>query len=62
VIEITPVEVIVLKKLVLINHALAAKIAEPAASKQKALVRVLNEITLRADADCHSADSSWGDR
>lgn len=61
-IEISAVEVLVLKKLVLINHALAAKIAEPAASEQKALVRVLNEITLRADADNRTADGSWGNR
>lgn len=50
-IEISSVEVLVLKKLVLINMALAGQISEPAASEQKALARVLNDITLRADLD-----------
>ncbi len=50
-IDITPLEVLVLKKLVLINHALATKIAGSASREQLALTKTLNEITLRADLD-----------
>lgn len=50
-IEISPLEVLVLKKLVLVNHALAQTIKQPAAAEQAALVSVLNDITLRADLD-----------
>lgn len=45
-IEISKIEVLVLKKLVLINHALGETIKS---EEQKALTRVLNDITLRAD-------------
>jgi hypothetical protein len=48
-IEISPIEVLVLKKLVLINHALGKTLSGPAGNEQLALVQVLNEITLRAD-------------
>lgn len=48
-IEIDPLEVLVLKKLVLINHALAKQISGTAGREQAALVSVLNDITLRAD-------------
>jgi hypothetical protein len=51
-IAIDRLEVLALKKLVLINHALAKSLSDPmAAREQKALVGVLNDITLRADAD-----------
>lgn len=48
-IEISRLEVLVLKKLVLINHALAKTIGGAAGKEQAALVSVLNDITLRAD-------------
>jgi hypothetical protein len=48
-IEIDPLEVMVLKKLVLINHALAKQLSGSAGREQASLVRVLNDITLRAD-------------
>jgi hypothetical protein len=55
VITIDRIEVLALKKLVLINHALAKSLSDPmAAREQKALVGVLNEITLRADMDNQS--------
>ncbi len=51
-IKIDVIEVLVLKKLVLINHALSKSLADPmAAREQKSLVSVLNDITLRADLD-----------
>lgn len=50
-IEISPLEVFVLKKLVLVNHALGQKLSGEAGREQRALVQVLNEITLRADLD-----------
>ena len=54
-ITIDRIEVLALKKLVLINHALAKSLSDPmAAREQKALVGVLNEITLRADMDNQS--------
>lgn len=54
-IEITKLEVLVLKKLVLINHALAKQLSGTAAKEQQALVSMLNDIALRADADNHIA-------
>jgi hypothetical protein len=49
-ITISPVEVLALKKLVLINHALQRSLKEPAAKQEQgALVRVLNDVALRAD-------------
>jgi hypothetical protein len=48
-IHITPLEVLVLKKLVLINHALGQTLKDNAGREQRALVQVLNDITLRAD-------------
>lgn len=60
-IEITPLEVLVLKKLVLINHALAKTLSgRVAGSEQAALVRVLNDITLRADLDNKTPRPSQG--
>jgi hypothetical protein len=54
-IAIDRLEVLALKKLVLINHALAKSLSDPiAAREQKALVSVLNDITLRADLDNNS--------
>jgi hypothetical protein len=50
-INVTPVEVLVLKKLCLINHALGKSLSGAAGIEQRALVQVLNDITLRADAD-----------
>lgn len=49
-VEIDAIEVLALKKLVLINHALAQALQDRGArSEQIALVSVLNGITLRAD-------------
>lgn len=49
-IEITPVEVLALKKLVLINAALAKTLTDGAAGREQlALTKVLNEVVLRAD-------------
>ena len=53
-INISPLEVLVLKKLVLVNHALGTKLDGQAGREQKALVHVLNDITLRADLDNHT--------
>jgi|HubBroStandDraft_3_1064219.scaffolds.fasta_scaffold253004_4 hypothetical protein len=51
-ITIDKLEVLALKKLVLINHALAKSLSNPmAAREQKALVSVLNDVVLRADLD-----------
>lgn len=61
-IEISKVELLVLKKLVLVNHALGQTLAGEAGREQRSLTKVLNEITVRADVDHHSADSSWGNR
>jgi hypothetical protein len=57
-IEIDWIEVLALKKLVLINHALAKSLSDPtAAREQRALVVVLNDITLRADLDNQTVHS-----
>jgi hypothetical protein len=48
-ISISPIEVLVLKKLVIINHALGKTISGQAGVEQLALTQVLNDITLRAD-------------
>ncbi|SHJ71772.1 hypothetical protein SAMN05444159_1305 [Bradyrhizobium lablabi] len=49
-IEISPVELLVLKKLVLINAALAQALTDPfAAREQASMVRSINELVLRAD-------------
>lgn len=51
-IEVSKLEVLVLKKLVLINHALAKAINDPIASReQRSMTEVLAEITVRADLD-----------
>ncbi len=50
-IEITPLEVVVLQKLVLVNHALGTKLSGRAAREQAALTEVLSKIALRADFD-----------
>lgn len=58
-ITIDKLEVLVLKKLVLINYALAKSLSDHrAAAEQKALVSVLNDIALRADADNHCPQES----
>lgn len=49
-IEITPVEVLALKKLGLINHALSQSLVDPSSRReQTALLRVLIDVTTRAD-------------
>lgn len=49
-IDISPIEVLVLKKLVLVNHALGQAISDPRASReQRSLTEVLAEIATRAD-------------
>lgn len=49
-IAISPIEVLALKKLVLINHALATTLKDQhARMEQTALLSVLNDVTLRAD-------------
>lgn len=50
-IVISPIEVLVLKKLVLINHALGQTLSGAAGAEQRKLAGVLNDITLRADLD-----------
>ena len=49
-VEITALDVLVLKKLVLINAALAKALTDPrAAREQTAMVREINDFVLRAD-------------
>lgn len=48
-IEISPIEVLALKKLALINGALAQSISGQARIEQTALLRVLMDVTTRAD-------------
>lgn len=49
-IEISPIEVLALKKLALINGALAQSLNDPTARReQSALLSVLMEVTARAD-------------
>ncbi len=61
-IAIDKLEVLVLKKLVLVNHALAKSLSDPrAAREQMALVQVLNDVVLRADLDNHSPQESASD-
>ncbi len=49
-IEISHLELMVLKKLVLINAALAQALSDPmAAREQKTMTQAVNEIVLRAD-------------
>lgn len=49
-IEISPIEVLALKKLVLINHALGQALSDPLANReQRSLTEVLAEIATRAD-------------
>lgn len=52
-IQVSPIEILVLKKLVLINHALGNAIPGQAGVEQRALTQVLNDITLRADLACN---------
>ncbi len=53
-IEISPVEVLALKKLVLVNHALLQTLEGRASRReQTALLTVLNDITIRADIANH---------
>ena len=49
-VEVSALDVLVLKKLVLVNHALAKALADRrAASEQLEMTRHLNEFVLRAD-------------
>ncbi len=49
-IEITPVEILALKKLALINNALAESLRDfSAKAEQRALLRVLMDVTTRAE-------------
>jgi hypothetical protein len=49
-VTISPVELVALKKLALINNALAASLSDAtAAREQKALTRVLVDVVSRAD-------------
>jgi hypothetical protein len=49
-VEVSKLDVLVLKKLVLVNVGLAKALSDPrAASEQFSLAKHLNEITLRAD-------------
>nr|DAH84816.1 MAG TPA: hypothetical protein [Caudoviricetes sp.] len=49
-VEISPIEVLALKKLALINGALAKSLANPTAKReQTALLSVLMDVTARAD-------------
>ena len=58
-ITIDRIEVLALKKLVLINYALAKSLSDPgAAREQRALVGVLNDITLRAALDNNTPQGS----
>lgn len=49
-VEISAVELLALKKLALICHALAMSIKEPARREQLALTSVLADVIARADA------------
>lgn len=60
-ISISPIEVLCLKKLVLVNHALGTMLSGEAAREQKVLTTTLNDITLRADLDNHTPPKSPGD-
>jgi hypothetical protein len=54
--EVTALDVIVLKKLVLINAALAKALTDPrAASEQLAMTKQVNDFVLRADLAVKSA-------
>lgn len=56
-IEISRLEVLALKKLVLINHALAKSLNDPRAQKeQRTITEVLAEITIRAQLDNETRD------
>jgi hypothetical protein len=58
-IAIDNLEVLALKKLVMINYALAKSLSDPrAAREQLTLVAVLNDITIRADFDNNASVSS----
>jgi len=59
-IKLSPIEVLALKKLTLINHALAGQLSGIAQSEQKALVQVLNDVTLRAADDLAKNDKRLG--
>lgn len=50
-VDITPIEVMALKKLAVINGALAKSISGKASVEQMALTRVLIEVVNRADVD-----------
>lgn len=60
-IDLSPLEVLVLKKLVLVNLALGKKIGGTAGREQLALTEVLAEITTRADLANHTAAANRED-
>jgi len=58
-VEISAIEVLALKKLVLINYALATTLKDQQARmEQMDLLRVLNDITLRADIANHTSKAA----
>jgi hypothetical protein len=60
-VEISKLEVLVLKKLVLVNIGLANALQDPQAStEQFALSKVLNDIVLRADFAVSAAKAEGG--
>lgn len=50
-VQISGIELLALKKLVLVNLALATKISGTAGEEQKALANILSEITLRVELE-----------
>lgn len=60
-IEITPVEVLALKKLALINGALAQSLSDAGAKReQTALLRVLMDVTTRANLANRTTEVAHG--
>lgn len=58
-VEITPIEVLALKKLALINGALASSLVnETAAKEQRTLTKVLVDVVNRADLAAASQESA----
>jgi len=55
-VEISAHELVVLKKLVLVNAALAEALSDPTAVREQlAMVRVLNELVVKADLAIQTA-------
>lgn len=60
-VEITALDVLVLKKLVIINAALGKALTDPkAAREQMAMVREVNDFVLRADLAVKSSPAAGG--